>query len=122
MRYARAVDANQAAIVDALRKLGALVHSTARLGGGFPDLVVLWRGVVLLVEVKDGRKPPSARKLTPDELAFRDLGWPVHVVESVEQALQLLAAEEDWDVEDYALLGCECAPCQQVNNTAKEPK
>lgn len=90
-RFARNVDANQGQVVAALRKLGAVVHITSGLGGGFPDLVVLHRGRLLLVEVKDGSKAPSDRKLTPAEQVFHRLfAGHVHIVESVEQALALL--------------------------------
>ncbi len=64
-RYAAKVDANQAEIVSALRSVGATVTPTHAAGQGFPDLVVGFRGVNLLIEVKDGAKPPSERKLTP---------------------------------------------------------
>lgn len=43
---------------------------TSQLGNGFPDIVVGKRGANLLVELKDGDKPPSAQKLTADELKF----------------------------------------------------
>lgn len=85
------VDDNQPEIVAALRKIGATVTSTAGIGKGFPDLAVGYRGVNYFFEVKDGNKPPSARRLTPDELAWHEL-WrgSVHVVESVEQALNVV--------------------------------
>lgn len=66
------MDANHAEIAAAFRQLGYSVADTSRLGNGFPDLVVARSGRTVLVEVKDGAKPPSARKLTPDEQQFRD--------------------------------------------------
>ncbi len=72
MKAAR-VDSNQTAIVKHLRSLGWTVHITSRLGDGFPDLAVTregWGSFAALVEIKDGSKPPSARKLTPAEVAF----------------------------------------------------
>lgn len=73
MRFRR-IDANQPEIVKAFRQLGCRVHVTSSLGGGFPDLVVGRpdRQKVVLVEVKDASKPPSARELTEDEKKFRD--------------------------------------------------
>ena len=57
---ARRVDANQAGLIAAARKMGCSVADTSRLGAGFPDLVIGLAGkggrVNLLVEVKDGRK------------------------------------------------------------------
>lgn len=68
-KYGR-TDANQKTITDELISLGFSVKSTASLGNGFPDLCVGKFNLTLLVEVKDPAKPPSARKLTPDELKF----------------------------------------------------
>ena len=72
MRRAARVDANQAEVFKAFRKLGCSVWDTSRLGGGFPDCVLGYGGVCITVEIKDGSKPPSARKLTPAEIEFRD--------------------------------------------------
>lgn len=91
MRRGR-TDDNQAAIIAALRRCGARVESLASVGGGVPDLLVGHRSRLLLIEVKDGRKPPSARALTPDQVQWHSqwAGYPVHVVESVEQAIGVL--------------------------------
>jgi hypothetical protein len=71
-KYARRVDANHAQVVATLRAAGAWVWDTSRLGGGFPDLLVYHprAGGAFLVEVKDGRRPPSERRLTPAEERF----------------------------------------------------
>lgn len=93
-RHARAVDANQAEVVAAFRALGCTVHSTASVGSGFPDLAVGLLGRTHLVEVKDGRKVPSARKLTPLEAKFSTSwrgGW--HLVECREDVVALV---ESW--------------------------
>lgn len=88
MRAAR-VDANHADVVAALRAVGASVQSLAVCGGGVPDLLVGLRGRTYLIEVKDGSKPPSARRLTPDEEAWHRewRGAPVAVVKNVDEAL-----------------------------------
>lgn len=90
MRAAR-VDANAPAIVAALRRIGAVVR-VIRQGEGIPDLLVGYRGQTVLVEVKDGAKPPSARRLTPDEQRFFDewTGGPCVIVNSVEEAIQVV--------------------------------
>jgi hypothetical protein len=91
VRRAPRLDANHGQITDVLRSAGASVWSTAALGHGFPDLVVGWLGQNLLVEVKDGRKPPSARRLTPDEEQFhRQWRGQVAVVLNPEDAIDLL--------------------------------
>jgi Holliday junction resolvase len=90
MRAAK-VDANQKEIVAALRKVGATVSSTATIGKGFPDLIVGFRGVNYLLEVKTGTKPPSERKLTPDQVLFH-AKWTgqIAVVNNVNEALQAI--------------------------------
>jgi hypothetical protein len=72
--FAHRTDANQPEIIAAFRKLGCTVAITSSLGNGFPDLVVGKPKLakVVLVEVKDEAKPPSARELTDAEKDFRD--------------------------------------------------
>jgi len=69
---ARKIDSNQNAIVKQLRQLGFSVAITSMIGNGFPDLVIAKANFTALVELKDGSKPPSARKLTEDEIEFMD--------------------------------------------------
>jgi hypothetical protein len=89
MRAAK-IDANQPAVVKALRSAGCTVQHLHQVGAGCPDLLVAISGNVFLVEVKDGSKPPSAQKLTPDQVIWH-AGWKaeVHVVNSIEGALQV---------------------------------
>lgn len=91
VRRAAKVDANQTEIVKALRQVGASVQSLASTGKGCPDLLVGIRGLNFLIEVKDGAKPKSDRKLTPDQVVWHQT-WRgrVYVVESVEQALEVI--------------------------------
>lgn len=88
MKMRAKVDSNQAEIVAALRKAGVQVRVMSDVGGGFPDLLCQHRRTkaLLLLEVKDGNKPPSARALTPMERKFAEI-WPVHVVIDVRSAL-----------------------------------
>lgn len=90
-RYAAQVDANQAAIVSALRGIGATVAPLHRVGGGCPDLLVGFRGRNLLIEVKDGGKPPSARKLNDLQADWHG-GWKgqVAVVEDADAAVAIV--------------------------------
>lgn len=91
MRRAAKTDANQAEIVAALRAAGASVQSLAAVGKGVPDLLVSIRGVNLLMEVKDGSRPPSERQLTKDQIKWHG-SWngPVCVVDGPEAALRAL--------------------------------
>lgn len=95
MRRASRIDDNQNGIVEALRKAGASVRIVTQ-GEGIPDLLVGFKGVTFLFEVKDGNKPPSARKLTPAEEKFfmEWRGGMVAIVNSAEEALALLADVE----------------------------
>ena len=91
MRTAARTDANQAEIVDALRQIGATVQPLHQVWRGCPDLLVGFRGVNILLEVKDGNKPPSARKLTLHEYAWhKDWRGQVAVVNSIEDAIHVL--------------------------------
>lgn len=64
MRARGKVDANQQEVVKYLRDVGMTVTVTSAVGSGFPDLAVGFRGVTVLVEVKDGAKKPSEQALT----------------------------------------------------------
>lgn len=95
MHRSRRVDRNQGEIVIALRRAGAFVEPIHELGGGVPDLLVGFRGVWFLLEVKDWMQPPSKRELTPDEKEWHQkagLHAPVHVVCTIEQALKVVGA------------------------------
>lgn len=89
----RRVDANQAAVVKALRKIGAAVTPIHVVGKGVADLLVSFRNEWFVLEVKDGSKPPSARELTADErewiAAQRAI---VAIVSSPEEAVRLVTA------------------------------
>lgn len=91
MRRAARRDDNETEIVKALRKAGAYV---AYIDSPC-DLIVGFQNRTVLLEVKDGNKPPSARKLTPNEQKFHDewTGGPLHVVTCIEEALDTLVGK-----------------------------
>ena len=92
MSFMRKADANQPEIVLALRKAGCTVQHLHAVGKGCPDLLCAVNGHVFLVEVKDGAKPRSKQQLTPDQIEWHAWwGSPVHVVNSVEAALAVVA-------------------------------
>lgn len=72
MRRAARIDDNHREVVEALRRVGCRVQSLATIGKGCPDLLVLspYSQRLHLLELKDGRKAKSARKLTEDEERF----------------------------------------------------
>jgi hypothetical protein len=85
-------DANQKDIVEMVRKLpGASITSTHTIGKGFPDLVIGYKGINYLIELKDGNKPKSQKKLTPDEVEFH-LKWngQIAICENFEDILKIL--------------------------------
>ena len=88
MRRAAKIDDNQPEIVEAARRMGCSVQPLHSVGKGCPDLLVGISGINDLWEVKDGSKPPSARRLTPDQIEWHD-AWRGHVqvVDSVEKAI-----------------------------------
>ena len=66
MRLRARSDCNQKSIVAGLRQVGATVYVTAQIGGGFPDLVVGFRGRNFLLEVKVRiNKKSGASRLSP---------------------------------------------------------
>lgn len=81
-------DLNQSEIVRALRAVGASVHITSQVGGGFPDLVCGIFGKNYLIEVKNR---DTYGKLSTEQLIFRDK-WKgkVYVVNSVDEALKVI--------------------------------
>lgn len=93
MRRRARTDANHEAVRTALRAAGWTIFDASRVGAGFPDLVALKGGRTVFVEVKDGGKSASRRRLTEDEArvhaAFAAAGCPVVVVETVEQVVCL---------------------------------
>ena len=88
-------DANEPVIVAAFESLGWMVQRLS--GDGVPDLLC-WTGErFILVEVKDGSRIPSERKLTMAQEAWHRqwcaAGAPVFVVVSVEEVETLGRAE-----------------------------
>jgi len=84
------VDQNQREIVEALRAVGASVHPTHVVGGGFPDLAVGYRGQTFLLEVK----MPGA-ELNEKERTWHDFWWGhVAVVRNVDEALAAIGAQQ----------------------------
>lgn len=86
-KYGKNVDDNQLEIVKALEAIGCDV-----LEIGWPvDLLCGFRCRNFLIEVKDPNKPPSKRRLTPEQDEFfKTWRGQVRKVETAEDAIQLV--------------------------------
>ena len=74
-----------------LERAGAAVMLLS--GTGVPDLLVWHRQRLYLVEVKRPKAPGQrAGRPTKAQEARRAQGWPVHLVQSIDDALHLLGA------------------------------
>lgn len=69
-RRAAKVDDNQKEVVALFRKLGWYVLIISQLKNCC-DIVVSKNNVTIAIEIKDGKKPPSSRKLSEGELKFK---------------------------------------------------
>ena len=111
-------DANHNEIKEHFQSKGATVYDASQAGSGFPDLVIglegltvitsnleavkkailkvdpkakIYIGVNLLVEVKDGDKPPSKRKLTKAQVEWhKEWTGQVAIVKNTSQVNSLV--------------------------------
>lgn len=91
MRNRARLDDNQGRIVKQLRLIGVSVQSMASIGKGCPDLLLGFKGKNYLVELKDGAKFESQKRLTPDEQQWFDK-WRGQVIkcENIDEILKLI--------------------------------
>ena len=101
MGFPKRVDANQPAIVKKFRELGCSVAILSSVGKGLPDILISKRigtpdqynmeNWSALVEIKDGSKCQSQRKLTPLEDAFHK-SWQgeIYIISSEQEAIDLI--------------------------------
>lgn len=89
----RRVDENQKLIVAAFKAVGACVIDLSGTGGGVMDLLVIHRGRVLMVEVKNPAKPKADQSLTPAQIRVHAeigrAGGEVHIVRTIDEAIAL---------------------------------
>lgn len=102
MRRAAKIDDNQNEIVETFRKLGWTVQILSTVGKGCPDILIGRCGFNMLVEIKDGNKPPSKRELTPDQVKWHD-SWRGQkcVIKNVDEALDLHDKEIERRIKAY---------------------
>ena len=68
---ANRIDANQTEIIKYFRSMGCYVLNISSLKNCC-DILVSKNGATVAIEIKDGSKPKSARRLTSGEAKFRD--------------------------------------------------
>jgi Holliday junction resolvase len=95
MRRKAHLDGNHREIADALVKRGASVVSLAGNGKGIPDLLVGWRGINVLMEVKRpgyDKKAGRKRQQTRDAQIAWALKWTGQyaIVTSPDEAIEFL--------------------------------
>jgi hypothetical protein len=95
-RRAARQDSNHQDVLAALVSAGCVCTNTHMVGAGFPDICCGFlndQGFprIILIEVKDGSKPWSKQKLTPDEQSWWN-HWPgdAYVVRSPREAVELV--------------------------------
>lgn len=95
-KYGR-VDANHAEVADAFRMLGCSFLSMSPLGDGAPDGAVGYGGLSIFVEIKDGKKPPSRRKLRPSQEEFKKT-WKggLRLIDSLEAVAETVTLLKNW--------------------------
>lgn len=90
MSRAKKVDANQSEIVKVLRQVYAKVFDLSGVGEGIPDLLVIFRNQIYLLEIKSGKNGLTA--------AQKQFFLEVHgcdkigVVKTPEEALRFIGA------------------------------
>lgn len=78
-------DANQTAIVVALRRCGVHVTDTHSLGHGFPDITTIYGGKVRVIEIKS----KTGTLTTDEEEWWNRTGLKPVIVRTVNEALKL---------------------------------
>ena len=92
MRRAAKVDTVQPEIVAAFRSMGCDVLHTHTLGKGAPDLVVVYSGIALLVEVKGAKG-----KLTEaQETLYSTLKTRPRIVRDIQEAWGVVEVLKAW--------------------------
>ena len=104
MRRIAKVDKNQAAVITAMRRIGAYVLLTHQLKNAF-DCVVVYRGKTFLVEIKNPGTLPKVYDRARLEKSLTDgerecmanveaRGVRYHIIASVEEAMEMLGVAD----------------------------
>jgi Holliday junction resolvase len=85
----RKVDDNQKEVVKAFRDLGWSVLDIHIVGKGAPDIICGKHGFNIMVEIKDGKKSPSQRKLNDkEEKFFSEWRGSIVIVENIGDVIE----------------------------------
>lgn len=84
-------DGNQTQIFKVFRGMGCTVLNLSNLGHSADALVAITPVRQPLIEIKDGSKPPSQRKLTPAEEKFhREWKGELYIINNEDEAIALV--------------------------------
>lgn len=86
-RWAAKRDANEAGIIKALRGIGAFVVQLSATGA--PDLLVVFRGRIYLLEVK---MPKTGRVQESQKVFHEQAGFLISIVTTADEALRKIGA------------------------------
>jgi len=88
MTFSKRTDKNQQEIINAMRKMGAIVMDLSKVGKGCPDLLVGINNKTALVEVKSSAKA----NYTPHQEKWLQAwkGGTVARIDSIDSAIQLI--------------------------------
>lgn len=91
MRRQAKADNNQPEIVKIFRDLGCSVQHLHTIGKGCPDVLIGKDGQNFLIEIKNGSKHLSQKKLTKDEAEWHQK-WrgQVCIIESIDCAIEFI--------------------------------
>jgi hypothetical protein len=94
LAHACRTDENQKDIVETLRGIGATVELLHKVGGGCPDILVGYKGLNWLFEIKDPRHIPSQRKLNDVQVQWH-AAWrgQVNKIETAAEAMEIMQVE-----------------------------
>jgi len=102
-RFRQKLDDNHKAIVAAFTYCGALVADLSNAGGGVPDLLIGFRGMLFCVEIKS---PKGALSLKQKEFFAQWSEYPAIVIRTVDEAMDVMKvlnnaydlSEIDWQI------------------------
>jgi len=97
MRYAKRIDANHHAIVDALQTVGVDVIDLSDTGKGIADIVTNYRNKTVFIEIKT----ESGAKLKKTQVRFLGM-WSGYcgIAQTIDEAIALAKDPVSWGLTD----------------------